>query len=218
MSDKIAFNGSVVNYNFPLAGRRVLVAPVNTAKPATLVPIYDDSMPAAPVGWTDLGIPVDALVDVSVDYTTAQIVTGTLQNIRKTYIDKQTGKISTKIYNWEPAKIATISGQGSVITTASTSLNRAIKSLGIGGTLGNKLAVLVFQDFGDNNLTEDGAGGASYEQFWIYTPGAQRNASVNLAEFQTKTNIMTFDYELLPYSNSVYPGRSIMCEAVWIGV
>lgn len=217
MSQKIAFDGTVVNYSFPLGGRRILVAPVNTAKPATIVPIYDDTMPSAPVGWTDLGIPVGALVDMSVDYTTAKIVTGTLQNVRRTYIDSQTGRISTRLFNWEPDRMAKITGQGSVVTTGSTSLNRTIKSLGIGGTLGSKLAVLVFQDF-DINLVEDDTGGKTYEQFWAYTPNAQRAASINLSEFETKTNVITFDYELLPYTNSAYSGRSLLIELIWLQV
>lgn len=113
--------------------------------------------------------------------------------------------------------MAKITGQGSVVTTGSTSLNRAIKALGIGGTLGNKLAVLVFQDF-DINLVEDDAGGATYEQWWAYTPTAQRNASINLSEFETKTNVSTFDYELLPYTNSAYPGRSLLVECIWLQI
>src|SRR6185503_15058974 len=115
-----------------------------------------------------------------------------------------------------PTNTAVITGQGPLVTTASTSLNRAFKGMGVGGTLGSKLAVLVFKDFDISQVTSDGT--AQYEQVWHYTPTAQRAASVNLAEFETKTPVFTFDFELLPYANSAYGGRSILIEVVWLSV
>ena len=216
MSQKIAYDGTPGSESFALAGSRILWAPVNTAKPAKVVPIYDDTLPTAPVGWADLGIPVNALVEMSVDFTTAKIVTGVLQNVRRTYIDSQTGKISAKLYDFSPAVTATIFGQGPLVTTASTSLNRAFKGMGVGGTLGSKIALLVFKDFDIPQVNSDGT--ASYDQVWHYTPTAQRSASVNLAEFETKTPVNTLDYELLPYTNSAYAGRSLLIEVVWLSI
>jgi hypothetical protein len=213
MSDKIAFNGTPGSETFALAGSRIIWAPVNTSKPPLITPIYNDSIPA---GWADLGIPVQALVEMTVDFTTAKVVTGVLQNVRRTYIDSQTGKITAKIFDPGPTNTAIITGQGPLISTASTSLNRAFKGMGVGGTLGAKLALLVYKDFDISQVTSDGS--ASYEQVWHYTPTAQRNASVNLAEHETKTPIHTLDYELLPYTNSSYSGRSILIEVVWLSV
>lgn len=216
MSQKIGFEGLPGSESFSLAGSGILWAPVNTAKPALITPIYDDTMPTAPTGWANLGIPVNALVEMTVDFTTAEIVTGVLQNVRRKYIDKQTGKITAKLFDSGPANTAVIMGQGPLVTTASTSLNRAFKGMGVGGTLGAKIALLVFKDFQDPQVTRDGT--ASYDQVWHYTPTAQRAAGVNLAEFETKTPVFTLDYELLPYSNASYSGRQILIEVVWLAV
>ena len=216
MSQKIAFDGTPGSESFQLAGRRLLWAPVNTAMPAKVIPIYDDTLPTAPVGWADLGICVDSNVEVTVDYTVANIVTGTLGNVRRTYIDSQTGKIVTKIFAWEPGKLGTITGAGTPVSTVSTSLNRAFKDLGYGGTLGNKISVLVFEDFDVPDV--EMAGASSYEQAWIYTPTAQRSASVNLSEEVTKTNVVTFDFTLLPFTNASFAGRSLLCIQRFLSV
>lgn len=204
MSQKIAFDGTVLNNeSFPLAGTRILWAPVNTSMPPTVVPIYDDTIPG---GWADLGITVSGLVEITADYTVQNIVTGVLQNIRRTYIDQQTAKMTAKIFAGSLANYGVITGQGPLVSTVSTSLNRAFKDLGIGGTLGSKIAVLAIHDFQDPHV--DNA--TSYDQSWVYTPTAQRAAGANFSEQETKTDVVTFDFTLLPFTNSAFPGRSLL--------
>lgn len=212
MAQKIAFFGNETNYSFPLAGRRLLYAPLNTIIPSTVTPIYDTSMPA---GWSDLGPPVGAQVDVSVDFSTQDIVTGVLQSVRRTYIDKQTGKLTCKVFAWEPQKAADAFGQGPLATGSTTSLNRSFKDLFVGGQLGSKMALLVFEDF-DLTLAEDTAAGR-YEQVWMYTPKAIKTGGINLSEFETKANVITLDFELLPYTNTAAGGRDILLQVRWIG-
>lgn len=212
MAQKTGFFGNPTNYSFPLAGRRLLYAPLNTIIPSVVVPIYDTSMPA---GWTDLGPPVGAQVDVSIDFTTQDIVTGVLQSVRRTYIEKQTGKISAKVFAWEPQKIADATGQTPIVSGSTTSLNRSFKDVFLGGQLGDKLALLTYEDF-DITLAEDIAAGR-YEQVWIYTPKAQKTGGINLSELETKTPVITLDYELLPYTNTAAGGRDILLQVRFIG-
>lgn len=204
MAQKVAFDGTPLNNEaFQLAGRRILFAPVNTAMPPTVQPVSDLVVPA---GWADLGITVSGLVDITADYTVQNIVTGVISNIRRTYIDSQTGKFSAKIFANSLNNLGVITGQGTPSTTVSTSLNRAFRDLGVGGTLGSKVALLAYEDFDIPYV--DGA--TSYDQSWFYTPTAQRGASINFSEFETKTNVITLDYTLLPFTNAAFSGRSLL--------
>lgn len=216
MAVKIAFGGTPTNYSFPLAGRRILYAPVNTALPAAIVPIYDTSLPSAPVGWADLGVVVNSIVEVNVDFTVGRIRTGVIQQTRRTYIDDQTGRITAKLFSWEPGRTGVITGQGTPTVTASTSINRSFVDLFYGGTLGSKIACLVWEDF-DIPAVEDTAG-SSYEQVWLYSPTVQRAAGINLSEQETKTPVITFDYELLPYTSAAASGRDILIQQRWLKV
>lgn len=212
MANKKAFGGIPTNYAFQLAGRAILYAPVNTSLPSLVQPIYDTSIPD---GWSELGFTVDSVVDISIDLTTQDITTGVLQNVRRTYIQGQKGKFTGKVISWEPTIIGVATGQGTPVSTNSTSLNRSFKDLWFGGTLGNKSAFLIYEDF-DIPLVED-ASGTSYDQAWAYTPKAQKEAGINLSEFQTKTNVITIDYELLPYTNSAAGSRDVLLQMRWIG-
>lgn len=214
MANKIAFFGTPTNYVFPLAGRRILYAPLNTAIPPTVVPIYDDSIPA---GWSDMGPTVNSIVETNVDFTTAEITTGVLASIRRTYIEKQTGTLTARLWRYEPVIASVAMGQTPVVITGSTSLNRGFSDLFIGGQLGDKQAILVFEDF-DIPLVEDINAAKQYEQAWLYTPRTQKKGSLNLFDQETKSNVVPLELELLPYTNAAAGGRDILIQVRWLDV
>ena len=214
MANKIAFTGLPTNYAFQIAGRRILYAPVNTALPATVQPIYDTSLP---VGWSDFGPTVNSVVDVSVDFNTAEIKTGVIGSVRRTYIESQTGKVSAKLFRYEPQISADAYGQGPIVSVGATSLNRSFKDLYLGGTLGPKIAILIFEDF-DIPLIEDIVAANTYEQAWMYSPKTTKQGGINVSDFETKTNIVNLELELLPYTNTAAGGRDILLQVRWVGV
>lgn len=207
---RIAFSGAIDQYSFALAGRGILVAAADTLLPSIIQPLDDTDFPAA---WTYMGPTENAEVTLNLSLTVEDITTGVVPTSRRKIITEQSGTIEAVLHRYEPTLMAKAQGV-SAVSTPSTSLNRAIVDLYLGGTLGDIISVLIFEDFGEDLVIDDGT--KDYSQVWFYTPRAQKNGDVNLAQKISRAPAINFNYGLLGYTNVAAPGRTILIQQRWL--
>jgi len=201
-TQKTGFNHPVNNYNFPLRGRIVLVAPLNTkmigeeASPSLITPFDETTIPA---GWTYLGPVENGQVNLTLNIQTESIFTGVIPTERKRYISQQQGVLEANLLRYEPGIMGTAFGGDLDALVAASGSNRAYRDLWLGGKLGAKQALLVVEDYDDDNLLEDATGGEEFEQTWYYNPKTQRDGDISLGQEITKTPVVPLRFALFGF-------------------
>lgn len=209
---KLAYTGGFTNASFPIAGRRLLVAPTNTALPGTIEPISDTNMPS---GWTDLGPTENSEVTINLSRTTEDINTGVIPTARRTYLTGQDGSMEATLQLYEPTFIGYAGGVDPVAYVPAAGGDRGYQDIFLGGTLGDILSVICFEDF-DIDLVEDAAGGHTFEQVLHYSPTVQGDGDVNLSARVTKAPAVAIRFKLLGFEDAGAPGRTVLLQQRWI--
>jgi hypothetical protein len=210
---KIAFTGATTNYSFPIAGRRILVAAADTALPSSITPIDDSNIPS---GWTDLGPTENQEVTLNLTRQTEAIQVGVIPTDVRKYITGQSGSLEANLMRFEPDILGYQAGVSPEAAVAASGGNREYIDIFLGGTLGDIISVLTFEDF-DIDLDDD-AGSNSYEQVWYYSPAAQSDGDINLSARITKANAVALRFTLLAFTNVAAGDRNILLQQRWLMV
>lgn len=208
---KFGIYGDVANYSFPLAGRYVLIAAVDTPMPSTVTPITNAAFPA---GYTYLGPTEKGQVIVTYDRTTVSAFTGVIQTERQRVLTAQSGSIETTLQFYTPSLAAYATGQGPIVTTAPASPSRGFAAMGVGGTLGSRQTLLVVEDWHINLVSDDGS--ATYEQGWIYAPRTINDGPGSLSDFIDNFNALKAKWSLFGYTNTTFGDRNLLLEHRWL--
>jgi hypothetical protein len=206
------FGTPVDDYSFSIRGRYVLVNAVDTATPSPIQPI--DVSVTIPSGWTYLGACENGEVGISVTRSTTAINTGAIPVERRRVITGQSGSIDTLLQMPEPIIVGLATGSGTPLTTASTSLNRAIVSLWHGGQLGGKKSVLIVQDWDIPLISNDGL--TTYDQKWFYTPRAEAAEDINLSEAVERVEATRLRMVLYGFTNVSAGDRDVLLLEQWL--
>jgi hypothetical protein len=202
--------GDIDQYSFSLAGRYIAVGAIDTPLPSIVQPIDDLAMPA---GWTNLGPTENGEVTMNLSLTVEDINTGVVATSRRKIITEQTGTIESVLHIYTPENFRDSFGVD-ITTTPSTSLNREMVNLWLGGTLGDIIACMIVEDF-DIDLVDD-PGDESYEQVIFYSPRIQKNGDVDLSRKIGRTPAVNFNYGLLGFTNAGAAGRTVLIQQRWL--
>lgn len=202
---RTGFTGDVNAYTFPLRGRFINLAPVNTQLPTDVIP-YDESNVPSP--WVYLGPTENQIVNITLSTQTEAIVTGVIPTERKKYITGQSGLLEANLFRYEPGIIALANGADLDAITPASGVSRAFRDLWLGGKLGAKQAVWVLEDY-DENLKEDkivapAVAEAEYEQTWYFNPNSQKDGDVNVSTDVTKTPVVPIRLALFGFNQGGY--------------
>lgn len=214
MAVKLAITQVQDNYSYALAGRRILVAPANTALPATITPITDENLPA---GWVDLGPVENAEVTLTLTRQTEKVQTGLFPTDRRIYITGQEGTMEANLFRYEPGTLQYAAGVTPEAAVAASGGNRRYIDIFLGGTLGPVQSLLCFEDF-DIPLVEDADSGESYEQVWHYSPNAQADGDIDLSRKITKAPSVPVRFTLLGFTNASAGDRTLLLHERWLCV
>ena len=212
MANKYAFTGGYNAYSFPIAGRRILISAADTALPSDIVPIDDTNIPS---GWVDLGPTENQEVSITLSRQTEAIQTGVIPTDRRKYITGQSGTLEATLQRYEPGLLGYQAGVDPIAEVAASGANRAYVDIYLGGTLGNIVSLLVFEDF-DINLIEDASGGNTFEQVWYYSPQAQSDGDIDLSRKVTKAPAVPARFTLLGFENVAAPNRTVLLQTRWV--
>ena len=201
-TNRTGYTGDLNAYNFPLRGRFICIAPLNTVIPATVLPFDETSIPT---GWEYLGPTENGVVGMTLNIQTASIFSGVVPTERKKYIESQSGSIETNLLRYEPGIMAKVLGGDLDAITAAAGGSRAFRDLWLGGKLGDKQALLVVEDY-DDTLKEDvvvapASVEAEYEQTWYYNPNTQKQGDVGLSQEITKTPVVPMNFALFGFNH-----------------
>lgn len=199
------------DYSFSIAGRRVLVNVVDTAMPTSIVPITSLNLPS---GWTDLGAVENGEVNITVSRQTEAIQTGVVPTDRRKYITGQEGSIEANFQFYEPRLIGYQAGVDPETDVAAAGADRGYTDIVIGGTLGDILSFLCFEDFDIPLVQDDGL--KTYEQVWHYSPKIQGDGDINLSQKINKAPAVAFRAALLGFAAAAAPDRTAMLIQRWV--
>lgn len=206
----IAFTGSTTNYSFSIAGRRILIAPEDTAMP-TVEPITDANLPA---GWVDLGPTENQEVTLNLSRQTENIEVGVIPTTKRKYITSQEGSLEATLLRYEPETIGYNAGVAAEALVAGAAPARDYIDIYLGGTLGAIQSILVFEDF-DTPLVEDAAAGNTFDQVWHYTPKAQADGDIDLSRRVTRAPAVALRLTLLGFDVAGVT-RTVLLHQRWI--
>lgn len=210
----MSFNDGDINlYPFPLLGNEILINVFDTALPIPYVPIDETNVPA---GWTVLGPIRDSQAPTfNIDLTSEEIVTGLTPTTQREVITGQTGIVEAFLQRFQPDLTQLVFNPGIANqNTAASSSSRALVDQWLGGTLGDKFALIVAGTPDINLVVDDGS--STYQQILHYTPRAQRTGQISLSERNKRAPEIPFRAKLIGYSNLAAPGRTVLLQLRWI--